>query len=54
MPKRKPKYRGIENPAAHKADMERRGSSAASPHETRAKRLRTRETILRHEMRDTE
>lgn len=39
----KDKYKGIENPEAHRADMERRQSNAAGTHaDKREKRKRTR------------
>jgi len=45
--KKLPKYKGIENKAAHRADQERRRSSAASPHDSRPRRERSRNDELR-------
>jgi hypothetical protein len=50
--KSKPKHRGVSNPEAHQADMERRRSSAASPQESRDKRLRTKQAVVAREVRD--
>ncbi|CAB5219545.1 hypothetical protein UFOVP221_89 [uncultured Caudovirales phage] len=40
--KKLPKYKGIENREAHQADQNRRRSSAASPHDPRPNRERSR------------
>jgi hypothetical protein len=48
----KPRNAGISNPEYIAAMRDIRRSSAASPQESRNKRLRTREAILRREIRD--
>ncbi len=50
MPK-KEKYKHLPNPERVKAENERRRSSAASPQESRDKRLRTDERVIAHELR---
>jgi hypothetical protein len=52
MASKKPKHRGVSNPDANRADMERRRSSAASPQESKDKRLRTKQAIVAREVRD--
>lgn len=47
---KKEKYRAPANPARVQAENERRRSSAASPQETRDKRLRTDERIIAEEL----
>lgn len=43
----KEKHHGIENPDAHRADMERRQSSAAGTHDERPNRERSRHAAKR-------
>lgn len=45
--KKLPKYKGVENKEAHKADQERRRSSAAGSHDNRPRRERSRQDELR-------
>ena len=47
-----PKYRHPANPERVQAENERRRSSAAQPQESRDKRLRTRESIIRNAIRE--
>ena len=41
------KHKGIENPDAHRADMERRQSNAAGSHDNRPHRERSRHAATR-------
>lgn len=45
--KKLPKYKGVENKAAHQADQDRRRSNAAGLHDNRPKRERSRADALR-------
>lgn len=45
--KKLPKYKGVENKEAHKADQERRRSNAAGSHDNRPNRQRSRQDALR-------
>lgn len=45
------KYQGHQNPEAFRADIERRRSSAGSPHkDRRTKRARTRKDAIRRQI----
>lgn len=41
------KYRGVSNPDAHRADMDRRRSNAGGAHDNRPKRERSRDAAKR-------
>lgn len=41
------KYKGVSNPDAHRADMERRRSNAGGTHDNRPKRERSRREAKR-------
>lgn len=45
------KYRGVSNPEAHRADMDRRKSNAGGTHDNRPKRERSRDAVKRAEIR---
>lgn len=53
MPKQN-KYQHAANPERVQAENERRRSSAAQPQESRNKRLRTKDAIIRREVKDSE
>lgn len=44
------KHKGVENPDAHRADMERRQSNAAGTHDERPNRERSRHAVKRAEI----
>jgi hypothetical protein len=46
--------KGSGNKELYQAMLEKRRSSAASPHDTRPKRLRTDEKVVEQELRDEE